>query len=103
MLKSNMATPELLLDDCSWEVKEDKGRWIGRLGYLDAHSMNGIVVGGTYKDGFIDIMPSSFDYCLAIDAFLDFRDRLRTGWVPKDCTEPSTLMALAVKSARRQR
>lgn len=57
----------------------------------------------TFDRRFIAIMPSTFPWELAVDAFLDFRDRLREGRIPRAITEPADLMDICVSAARRQR
>lgn len=77
-----------------WAVYEYQGMWVGAIGLLTPP---------TVSTGFIKIMQASFPYELAVDALLDFMDRLRTGRVPLGLEEPAELMELCVTAARRQR
>lgn len=94
-----------MIDRHNWAVLEHKGFWIGRLsvsfqGYgLDSLKRDLAAVG----DRFVAIMPSSFAEELAIDAFLDFCDRLRSGTLPRGVEDPKELMDICVSAARRQR
>lgn len=51
----------------------------------------------------INIMSTTFPWELAVDAALDFMDRLNERRIPRDVTEPEELMAMCVQAARRQR
>lgn len=77
----------------SWAVSEDHHWWV--LTLEGAGCLPGRVK--------IDVMPSRHDGELAIDASLEFLDRLRERRVPKFIECPDALMALCVKAAIRQR
>ena len=78
----------------SWEVREYKGWWIGRLSWY---------IKGEESVGFIAICQTRDRFELAVDAFLDFIDRLRESRIPRTVEEPATLMDMCMWSARRQR
>jgi hypothetical protein len=91
-----------------WEVFEDPktqhhpGAWV--LAFLaPTFNRRGDVVGAEVV--FIDICPPTptFDYPLAVDAALEFIDRLRSGAIPRTIEDPKELMEMAFRNARRQR
>lgn len=85
------------IDRHLWDVVEHKGFWIGQLS----------LVSGTLPfqvdDRWVAVMASSFPWELAVDAFLDFMDRLRSGRLPAGVDSPGELMDICVSAARRQR
>lgn len=81
--------------DTEWEVKKHKGWWIGSF-----VSPFIVEVGDRH---FVAVMPAHDPWELAVDAFLDFIDRLREGRIPRDVTEPLVLMDMCCYAARRQR
>lgn len=93
------------IDMSDWDVMEVDGMWMGRIGM--AQTETGRFIPPELKkhrpQRYIQIMPSSFPRELAIDALLDFMDRLRTFRVPAGVDSPRTLMDICVSSARRQR
>ena len=85
----------------SWAVHESHYWWVLTLnGPIEHDGMIDIENMGRAK---IDVMPSRHDMGLAIDASLEFLDRLRERRVPKFIECPDGLMALCVKAALRQR
>lgn len=74
----------------NWDVIEKANMWMLRVGTPD---------GG---DRFINVMPTSSSWEQAVDAALDFIDRLRNGRV-RDFNDPWSLMSSCVSAARRQR
>lgn len=84
----------------SWSVSEDKRWWVLALSGPIEHGMVDI---RNMERAKIDVMPSRHSGELAIDASLEFLDRLREGRVPKFIECPDGLMALCVKAAIRQR
>lgn len=84
-----------LINPDSWEVTEEgegkKAVWMLKIEcYL---GIRRIVICG------VDRTP----WELAVDAALDWIDRLREGRIPRDLNDPHTLMAICVSAARRQR
>lgn len=98
-----MRSTKHMIDMNMWNVRQHRGRWVGHFLWRDPLYRNGRNIGGVFYDAFVDILPASYPYELAVDALLDFMDRLRTGLIPRDATEPGEIMALAVQAARRQR
>jgi hypothetical protein len=94
-----------MIDMADWDVLEKEGVWIGRLGLPQTET--GRFIPPELKEHrpqrFVAIMPSSFPWELAVDALLDFMDRLRTFRVPAGIDTPRALMDLCVSAARRQR
>lgn len=86
------------IDMTKWDVVEDGNYWVGSF-------LVGPCIDCEFCDDrrFVSIMPSRFARELAIDALLDFMDRLRTGRVPQGMTDPDDLMEVCVSAARRQR
>lgn len=58
-------------------------------------------VGGVTR--FIDICLGTVPWEVAVDAALEFLDRLRTGAIPKSVDDPNELMSMCFRNARRQR
>jgi len=88
------------IDKTNWDVIERRGMWVGRIAYrVSEHPVQQRMV----SEGYIQIMPTSFPEELAIDALLEFIDRLREGRIPRGVTDPEEMMGLAVSAARRQR
>lgn len=52
---------------------------------------------------YIDICIESVPWEVAVDAALEFLDRLRTGAIPKAVEDPNELMSMCFRNARRQR
>lgn len=78
--------------DTEWVVQKHRGWWIGSFSTpFDIERV------------FIAIMPAHDPWELAVDAFLDFIDRLREGRIPRDVTEPLELMDMCCYASRRQR
>ena len=74
----------------SWEVEEQNRWWVL------------LLEGGVSKQAQIAIMPSTHPREIAIDAGLEFVDRLWERRVPKFIDSPDDLMSLCVKAAIRQ-
>jgi hypothetical protein len=94
-----------MIDMTDWDVTEKDGVWIGRIGLPQTPS--GQHIPPELKEHrpqrFVAIMPSSFPWELAVDALLDFMDRLRTFRVPVGIDTPRALMNLCVAAARKRR
>ena len=75
----------------SWDIVEKNRWWVLTM------------EGGVSKQAQIAIMPTRHSRELAIDASLEFLDRLRERRVPKFIDSPDGLMAFCVKAAIRQR
>lgn len=80
----------------SWSVSEWNHWWV-----LDVKE-TGCLSGRLVRRTRISMMPSRHDMNLAIDASLEFLDRLRERRVPKFIDSPDALMSLCVKAAIRQ-
>lgn len=52
---------------------------------------------------YIDICLGTVPWEVAVDAGLEFLDRLRTGAIPKAVDDPNELMSMCFRNARRQR
>lgn len=50
----------------------------------------------------IDVGPITLSWEQAVDASLEFLDRLRTGAIPKSIDDPRELMEMCVRNMRRQ-
>lgn len=78
--------------EVDWNVTKYRGWWVGAFtNPFDSEWR------------YVAIMPAHDPWELAVDAFLDFIDRLREGRIPRDVTEPLELMDMAVYAAKRQR
>lgn len=88
----------LRIDMSKWKVVEHEGYWIGVI--LSETPMH---CKYCEPPRYVAIMPSSFPWELAVDALLDFMDRLRTFRVPAGVDSPRALMDICVSAARRQR
>lgn len=76
-----------LVSKTDWDVTEVEGAWVARIG----------------SHGFIRVTSISAPYEVAVDAVLEFLDKLRERSFPRNVTDPSQIMKFCVKQARRQR
>ncbi|KKM67156.1 hypothetical protein LCGC14_1473980 [marine sediment metagenome] len=83
-----------------WEINEHGRWWVLILSGPKEHDMVDMKNMGRAR---ITIMPSTHFRELAVDAGLEFLDRLRERRVPKFIDTPDALMALCAKAAIRQR
>lgn len=82
-----MTTLTDLISMTDWDVIEDGGNWYARIG----------------DHGYIYVMKATAPETLAIDATLEFLDKLRTRSFPRNITHPAQIMKFCVSAARRQR
>lgn len=82
-----MMNLDTLISMVDWDVTQEGEDWIARIG----------------DHGYIRVMKATAPETLAIDATLEFLDKLRTRSFPRHITDPKQIMQFCVKRARRQR
>jgi len=75
-----------LVSVTDWDVTESSGVWVAR-------------IGGRY----IRVMSATAPWEMAVDATLEFIDKLRERTFPRHVTDPAEIMRFCVKRTRRQR
>lgn len=76
-----------LVSVTDWDVIECDGSWYARVG----------------QHGYIYVTKATAPETVAIDAVLEFLDKLRTRSFPRNVKHPAQIMQFCVKAARRQR
>lgn len=76
-----------LVSMTDWDVTEHKGEWVARVG----------------DHGYISVLPSTIAWEVAVDALLEFLDKLRTRSFPRGVTDPKEIMKFCARRARRYR